>query len=44
MYGTDEIVEVSLLCNSNLMMHVIDQFGIGVDTKPVDDENFRATV
>ena len=44
MYGTDEIVEVSLLCNSNLMMHVIDQFGIGVDTKPVDDEHFRATV
>ena len=23
---------------------VIDQFGIGVDTKPVDDEHFRATV
>lgn len=44
MYGTDEIVEVSLLCNSNLMMHVIDQFGIDVDTKPVDDEHFRAKV
>ena len=44
MYGTDEIVEVSLLCNSNLMMHVIDQFGIDVDTKPVDDEHFQATI
>ena len=44
MYGTDELAEVSLLCDSNLMMHVIDQFGIDVDTEPVDDENFRATV
>ena len=44
MHGTDEIVEVSLLCNSNLMVHVIDQFGIDVDTRPVDDEHFRATV
>lgn len=44
MYGTDELAEVSLLCDSNLMMHVIDQFGIDVDTEPVDDEHFRATV
>ena len=44
MYGTDELAEVSLLCDSNLMMHVIDQFGIDVDNEPVDDDNFRATV
>ena len=30
MYGADELVEVSLLCESSLMMHVIDQFGIDI--------------
>ena len=44
MYEADGLVEVSLLCDSNLMMHVIDQFGIEVDTELVDDEHFRATV
>lgn len=42
MYGADELLEVSLLCDSSLMMHVIDQFGIDVDTEQVDDEHFRA--
>ena len=44
MYGADELIEVSLLCDSNLMMHVIDQFGIRVDTEPIDAEHFRARV
>ncbi len=44
MYGADKVAEVSLLCDNNLMMHVIDQFGIDVDTETVDDEHFRATV
>ena len=44
MYEADGLVEVSLLCDSNLMMHMIDQFGIEVDTELVDDEHFRATV
>lgn len=44
MYGADELIEVTLLCDSSLMMHVIDQFGIDVNTEPVDDDHFRAKV
>ena len=44
MYGADKLVEVSLLCELSLMMHVIDQFGIDVNTEVVDDTHFRATV
>ena len=44
MFGADELVEVSLLCDGSLMMHVIDQFGIDVNTELVDDMTFRAKV
>lgn len=44
MYDTEKPVEVTLLCNNSLMKHLIDQFGIDVQTEIVDSEHFRAKV
>ena len=37
-------VEVSLLCENSLMKHLIDHFGLDVETETVDDNHFRARV
>lgn len=44
MYDTEEPVEVSLLCENSLMKHLIDHFGMDVETETVDDNHFRARV
>ena len=44
MFSTEETVEVTLLCESELMKAVIDHFGSKVRTKTVGDNRFRATV
>lgn len=44
MFSTEETVEVTLLCDVELMKAVIDQFGSNVRTKPVGEKQFRATV
>lgn len=44
MYDTEKPVEVSLLCENNLMKHLIDHFGLDVETEIVDDSHFRARV
>ena len=44
MYDTEEPVEVSLLCENSLMKHLIDHFGLDLETETVDDNHFRARV
>lgn len=44
MYDTEKPVEVSLLCENNLMKHLIDHFGLDVDTEIIDGSHFRARV
>lgn len=44
MYATEDPVEVSLLCDNSLMKHIIDQFGMDVETEVVDANHFRAKV
>lgn len=44
MFSTEETVEVTLLCDAELMKAVIDHFGRSVRTKPVGDAQFRAVV
>ncbi len=44
MYDTDQAVTVTLLCENDLMKHVIDRFGADVDTQVVDDQHFEAHV
>lgn len=44
MYDTDEPAKVELMCESHVMKGLIDKFGLGVDTVPVDDTHFRANV
>ena len=44
MFSTEETVEVTLLCDAELMKAVIDHFGSNVRTKPVGENQFRATV
>ncbi len=44
MYDTDQVITVTLLCENELMKHVIDRFGIEVDTHVVDDQHFEARV
>ena len=44
MFSTEETVEVTLLCDAELMKAVIDHFGSNVRTKPVGEKQFRATV
>lgn len=40
MYDTEEAVEVTLYCEKPLMKHVIDQFGMDVETEIVDENGF----
>lgn len=44
MYDTEKPVEVSLLCDNSLMKHLIDHFGMDVETEIVDNDHFRAKV
>lgn len=44
MFDTDEPVEVTLLCSASNMKVIVDNFGIDVDTTPVDDDHFKAKV
>ncbi len=44
MFSTEETVNVTLLCEAELMKAVIDHFGSNVRTKPVGENQFRATV
>lgn len=44
MYDTEKSVEVSLLCENNLMKHLIDRFGCDVKTEIIDQNHFRAKV
>ena len=44
MFSTNETVEVTLLCDEQLMKAVIDHFGAAVRTKAVGDSQFRANV
>lgn len=44
MFSTEDTTEVTLLCDAELMKAVIDHFGANVRTKPVGENQFRATV
>lgn len=44
MFSTEETVEVTLLCDTELMKAVIDHFGSNVRTKPTGENQFRVTV
>ena len=44
MYETQELVKVTLVCENSVMKGVVDQFGMGVKVKKVDDEHFMTTV
>ena len=44
MFDTDQPEEVQLLCHVSTMKHVIDHFGVDVETEPVDEERFRANI
>lgn len=44
MYHTEEPVQVTLLCENDLMKHLIDQFGLDFPTEAVDDGHFQAEV
>lgn len=44
MYDTDDPQEVTLLCKSSAMKVLIDNFGLDIDTIPVDENHFQAKV
>jgi predicted DNA-binding transcriptional regulator YafY len=44
MYDTDEPTEVTLRCKASIMKVLIDNFGMDVDTIPVDEDHFEAKV
>lgn len=44
MYDTDKPTQVELLCHVSAMKAIIDNFGINIDTKAVDESYFRARV
>ena len=44
MFDTDQPEEVQLLCHVSTMKHVIDHFGMDVETEPIDEASFRANV
>ncbi len=44
MYDTEKPVTVTLRCDNDLMKYIIDQFGMKVDTQPVDEGHFEAKV
>ena len=44
MFDTDQPEEVQLLCHVSMMKHIIDHFGMDVETEPIDEESFRANI
>lgn len=44
MFDTDQPEEVQLLCHVSTMRHIIDHFGMDVETEPIDEESFRANI
>lgn len=44
MYGTNEISQVTLLCENFIVDAVIDNFGLDVSIEPVDENHFLAHV
>ena len=44
MFGSDEEIEVELLCETGMMNGIVDQFGTKVKAEVVDDRHFRVTV
>ena len=44
MFSSEETVDVTILCDAELMKAVIDRFGANVRTKPVGENQFRAAV
>lgn len=44
MFDTDKPVEVTLLCAASNMKVIIDNFGMDVDTTPIDKEHFQVRV
>lgn len=44
MFGSDETVEVELLCETGMMNGIIDQFGTKVKTQEMDEQHFKALV
>ena len=44
MFDTDQLEEVQLLCHVSTMKHIIDHFGMDVETEPIDEEHFRADI
>lgn len=44
MFATQETTEVKLLCSSDMMKSIVDQFGSGVRTKSINKTQFRATI
>ena len=39
-----ELQEVEIICDNEIMKHVIDKFGEGIKTEIVSDEQFKAIV
>ena len=44
MYGSDETMDIELLCHESTMKAVIDQFGVDVETSKINDWSFKAHV
>lgn len=44
MFGSDDEMEVELLCETGTMNGIVDKFGTKVKTEEVDDNHFRAVV
>ena len=44
MFGSEETVDVTLLCENSVMKGVVDKFGMGVKTKKADSDHFEAYV
>ena len=44
MFGSDDKVEVTLVCETDMMDGVVDKFGTKVRTEEIDDKAFKATV
>lgn len=43
-YDTDEPIIVNLSCNASTMKFLIEMFGSDVDTTPIDEDSFHATI
>ena len=44
MFDTDEPIRVQLLCHVSVMKYIIDNFGMDIDTIPVDNNHFMVSV